>query len=321
MTRVIFQSKSVVSIPTKDILSYIFDEQKYDQDEPVATIHPLLDRHPITLFFSQIYIDAYNPSRSISRNQARLIIRQLVAGFHAVGLKNGDCVAVNAFNDVSFLSLIYFGSFPCSSFGNLGLDLLFYSGFRYLAAGGIFTGTNPMYTHFELSHHIKTAKAKFFISELESLPPLLSASRENNIPVQQIWIFDTRGQKMTAGLQSWMELLSHGEEDWIRFNDLKHSQETTAARLFSSGTTGLPKATIISHYNFVAQHELVYEINPRPYRVRRIFELAMNKLLIRSFGFLDAQNCRAPTLSCGSGSIDPCYHSQSWSCNIHYATV
>jgi Long-chain acyl-CoA synthetases (AMP-forming) len=38
--------------------------------------------------------------------------------------------------------------------------------------------------------------------------------------------------------------------------------------MFSSGTTGLPKAAIITHYNFIAQHTLTYEISePKPYEV------------------------------------------------------
>lgn len=62
--------------------------------------------------------------------------------------------------------------------------------------------------------------------------------------------------------------MKFGEEDWVRFDDLKTAQTTTAARLFSSGTTGLPKAVAITHYNLIAQHELVLGANPRPYPVR-----------------------------------------------------
>lgn len=66
---------------------------------------------------------------------------------------------------------------------------------------------------------------------------------------------------------SWKSLFDLGEEDWVRFNNLDTAQQTTAARLFSSGTTGLPKAVTITHYNLIAQHELVYGVNPRPYSV------------------------------------------------------
>jgi 4-coumarate--CoA ligase len=51
-----------------------------------------------------------------------------------------------------------------------------------------------------------------------------------------------------------MTLQEHGEEDWERFDDLERVEGTPAARLFSSGTTGMPKALDMSHYNFVSRH-------------------------------------------------------------------
>lgn len=90
------------------------------------------------------------------------------------------------------------------------------------------------------------------------------------MPTQNVWVFDNLGQIIPTGSRSWKQLLNFGEEDWVRFNDSKTASETTAARLFSSGTTGLPKAVTITHYNLIAQHELVIESTPRPYRVRYI---------------------------------------------------
>ena len=136
-----------------------------------------------------------------------------------------------------------------------------------IGAGGVFTGTNPSYTQFELLHHINTAKAKFLISEPEILNNLLSAAKDSKVPSSNIWVFDTQGQSLPAGFRSWRELLTNGEDDWVRFNDLETCKNTTAARLFSSGTTGLPKAAEISHRNFIAQHTLVYEAQPHPYQV------------------------------------------------------
>ncbi|TGO62209.1 hypothetical protein BCON_0021g00220 [Botryotinia convoluta] len=69
--------------------------------------------------------------------------------------------------------------------------------------------------------------------------------------------------------------MKHGEEDWVRFDNEETSRKTTAARLFSSGTTGPPKAAALFHFNLVAQHVLAYEQAPRPYTIRRILALSM----------------------------------------------
>jgi long-subunit acyl-CoA synthetase (AMP-forming) len=42
----------------------------------------------------------HKPSRSISYNQAQSIVRRLVGGLRAWGVKKGDCVAIHSFNDV-----------------------------------------------------------------------------------------------------------------------------------------------------------------------------------------------------------------------------
>lgn len=91
------------------------------------------------------------------------------------------------------------------------------------------------------------------------LQNVLAAAKECSIPESKVWIFDVLDNPLPDGFKSWKDLLSHGEEDWVRFDDEKTCKETTAARLFSSGTTGLPKAAMLSHYNFISQHTLVHE--------------------------------------------------------------
>lgn len=136
-----------------------------------------------------------------------------------------------------------------------------------IGAGGIFTGSNPAYTPTELAHHIKASQSKFLFPEPDIMKPLLHAAGQAGVSEQNIWVFDNLGQDIPPGRRSWRQLLHRGEEDWVRFNDLKMASKTTAARLFSSGTTGLPKATTITHYNLIAQHELVLGVHPQPYRV------------------------------------------------------
>jgi acyl-coenzyme A synthetase/AMP-(fatty) acid ligase len=71
--------------------------------------------------------------------------------------------------------------------------------------------------------------------------------------------------------------MNHGECDWERWDDEERSKETVAARLFSSGTTGLPKAVEMTHYNFIAQHTMVLEWKPRDYEVSCLLYCAASK--------------------------------------------
>lgn len=199
-----------------------------------------------------IYIDVHNPSRFLSLRKARQAIRRLIAGFRAAGVQPGDCVAIHSFNDILYPMLVL----------------------AIAGVGGVYTGTNPSYTAAEISHHIKASKAKFVISEPEILGPVLVAAKENNILSKNIWIFNPIGQEIPPGRRPWNELLDFGEEDWVRFNDLDTASKTVAARLFSSGTTGLPKGADISHYNFICQHALTTSAyNPRPYPVSRVIAI------------------------------------------------
>ena len=104
-----------------------------------------------------------------------------------------------------------------------------------VAFGGIFSGTNPSYQPYELSHAIKAASIKFLIVEPEILKNSLKAADEAGIPRERILIFDNReGQTVPEGFKSWRTLLEHGEEDWERWDYAEKSKNTTAARMFSS---------------------------------------------------------------------------------------
>ncbi|KIW11613.1 hypothetical protein PV08_10915 [Exophiala spinifera] len=208
---------------------------------------PLFDQN------KPVYIDALDPANSISGNQARKIIRQLAAGLHAAGIRPGDCVCLHGFNSIHY-SMLFLG---------------------IVAVGGCFAGTNPAYTQFELTHHFKTSQAKFLIVEPELLANVVPAAKECDIPRSSIMMFDTQNEAIPPGFVSWRSLLAHGERDWVRFDDERTSRTTTAARLFSSGTTGLPKAAALSHYNLVSQHTLVYEYNPSSYEPSRLLYLPL----------------------------------------------
>jgi hypothetical protein len=107
----IFESGPRVAIPTKDVLSYIFENPRYDPDLPVSIMVVLASVASPLMCVSQVFIDTSDPRRSISCKEARRTIRQLVAGFRATGLRKGDCVSIHSFNDVSSSYLAFGGKF------------------------------------------------------------------------------------------------------------------------------------------------------------------------------------------------------------------
>ncbi|KAF2679279.1 4-coumarate-CoA ligase-like protein [Lentithecium fluviatile CBS 122367] len=242
-----FLAEEHIAIPNQDLLSWMFDAQGYDADQPV-------------------YIDAAEHDRTITSRQAKSIVRKLCAGFKNAGLQKGDCVCMISFNDI-YYSMAFLG---------------------ILAFGGIFAGSNPSHTPYELAHAFKLAQVRALIVEPDLLPNALKAAKEGGIPRSRIFVFDHHtsvtspyqknenwGQGLGAeekwsDLRSWRALMRFGESDWERWDDESRSKETTAARLFSSGTTGMPKAVEMTHHNFIAQHTMVLEYKPRDYEVVRL---------------------------------------------------
>lgn len=160
-----------------------------------------------------MYIDALDTKQYWTARQCRKAIRQLAAGFRRLGLKNGDCVCVFAFNSLDY---------PVLANGILGF-------------GGVYTGCNPSYTVFELVHHLRSSQASVIVVEPDLVDVCFKAAATMNIPKERILLY---ADADAHGLKSWRTLFDFGEIDWPRFYDQSTAENTTAALLFSSGTTG-----------------------------------------------------------------------------------
>ncbi|KAH8684849.1 hypothetical protein BGZ60DRAFT_524048 [Tricladium varicosporioides] len=184
-----------------------------------------------------LYIDANDPTRYHSRSGVRAFVRQLVSGFHHHGLNKGDCVCVVSLNDINYTPLY------------LGI----------IGAGGCFTGANPGYTTRELVHHLSMTGARFILTELRTLRTSINAARECGIPVANIFILNFKSESIPVeytSVKPWSCLLDHKEKDWVQVGD----PDTPAVYASTSGTTGLPKAAIISHSYLTSQGKIVEDL-------------------------------------------------------------
>lgn len=178
-----------------------------------------------------------------------------------------------------------------------------------IGAGGVFAGTNPSYTPYELAHTIRTADVRYLLVEPSLLRNAISAAKSTSIPLSRIIVFNPPGSDAATqssplqsqhALHDWQWLLSHGSSDWYRFSDHATATSTTATRLFSSGTTGLPKALNLTHHNLIAQHTLVME-HPS-YAPRRLAAYTIRRLLCTPM-FHVSQVCRTHATPLRSGDV------------------
>ena len=154
-------------------------------------------------------------------------------------------------------------------------------------------GSNPANQRYEVDHFVQLGNPKFIITEEKSLDTVLTVCKERQVPKHNVFLLDfdvlSKPDQYSsidkcAGFRPFTELLQHGEQAWHRIDNELEAKQSPAAYFPTSGTTGLPKLAMVSHWNLVAHHLIIHQ--DTPYDVRRLISLPFFHLFATSFSFI-----------------------------------
>lgn len=219
------------------------DISRFSVPVPRVTLPTFIFGDSTSLLPDQLaFADAEEPSvKCFTYAECRTWSKRFAVGLLASGFRRGDRLLVSSPNNV-FYPIVYLGT---------------------IMAGGIYTAANAKNVPRELAFHLKDSGARVMLVADENLHVALKAAQSIGMNRSQIYIFNDAplcqedGGKgdHEAGVLHWKHLIASPQEaegfDWESLSP-PDAADTTAALSYSSGTTGLPKGIVGTHYNFVA---------------------------------------------------------------------
>lgn len=177
------------------------------------------------LLDSDAFIDG-DTGEKITHRQLRDLSNQLASGiYNKLNIRKGDCIAIFLPNCIQ-LPIIFLGA---------------------LALGVVVTTINPMYTEKEVSHQLKDSNAKLIFAF------------ENGLEVAQNSVNKIRKSckvislgKASSNCTTLADIYCTSDYPKLSFKTNVESKDTVALIAYSSGTTGLPKGVVTTHYNLIS---------------------------------------------------------------------
>jgi acyl-CoA synthetase (AMP-forming)/AMP-acid ligase II len=190
-----------------------------DVDIPEVSLTDFIFNAAIAIKDKAALIDGPT-GRTLTYAELEEAVRRVAASLAQRGFKKGDVCAIFSTN--------------CPEYGIAFLAVAM--------LGGINTTLNPLYTAEEAAFQLKDARAKFLITA----PPFIDKAREAAVQtgIEKLFVFgEAEGAIPFATL-----LDSDGNVPPVEINP----KEDLVALPYSSGTTGLSKGVMLTHYNLVA---------------------------------------------------------------------
>ncbi len=158
--------------------------------------------------------------RSLSYGQLEDAVRRTAASLAKRGFKKGDVFGILSTNCPEYAVAFH----------------------AVAMLGGINTTLNPLYTADEAAHQLRDAGARFLVASPLFIEKARAAAQQSKI--EELFVF---GEADDA--TPFASLLdSDGDVPHVEINP----REDLVALPYSSGTTGLPKGVMLTHYNLIA---------------------------------------------------------------------
>jgi len=147
-----------------------------------------------------------------------------------LGVKKGDMVALYAPNSIQWEIAFY------------GLE----------KAGATLVPMNPLFKEAEVKYEANDSGAKIIVIFQPLYPTVAAIKDKTNLKTVIIIELEENKEnlKMPEGAIGWTELMRNTKSDPPEYEF--NPKEDLAALVYTSGTTGLPKGTMLTHYNMVS---------------------------------------------------------------------
>jgi acyl-CoA synthetase (AMP-forming)/AMP-acid ligase II len=143
-----------------------------------------------------------------------------------IGVKKGDRVALYSPNSIQW-EISFFG-----------LE----------KAGAILVPMNPQFKENEVEYELNDSGAETIIVSQSEYPNVAAVEDRTNL--KNIIVIEATDKSYPKGTFGWFELMANTEPSPPKYTF--YSKEDLATLVYTSGTTGLPKGTMLTHHNMVS---------------------------------------------------------------------